>query len=110
MFESASAWHETKLFVEHLVAISHDTLHLIAGTALWLALCMLTRRSIADLRPIALVLAVAVLNEAVDLWVELWPSPGQQLGEGARDIFATIAIPLLFVIAARVRPSLFRLR
>ena len=110
MFETATAWHEAKLFVEHLAAISHDTLHLIAGTAFWLLLCVLLRRTMADWRPLLLVLAVAILNEAVDLWVELWPNPGRQLGEGLHDVLMTVAIPMLFFIAARFRPGLFSSR
>ena len=113
MFEvlrvSASSWHESKLFIEHLFAISHDTLHLLAGLALWLALVAFIRRPINAWLPLIGTAAIATLNEAVDLWVELWPSMGHQLGEGARDILVTISIPTLLFAAARLRPSMFAL-
>ena len=103
---SASSWHESKLFIEHLIAICHDTLHLAAGVAIWLLLAMILRRSIADWLPLLGTAAIAAINEAVDLWVELWPSLGTQLGEGARDLLATIAIPALLFVAVRLKPSL----
>ena len=104
---SAASWHEGKLFIEHLVAICHDTLHLIAGVAIWLVIAAISRRSIRSWLPLLGTAIIAIFNEAVDLWVELWPSPGHQLGEGARDILATIAIPALLTAAIRLRPSLF---
>jgi hypothetical protein len=104
---SAASWHEGKLFIEHLGAICHDTLHLIAGVAIWLVIAAISRRSIRSWLPLLGTAIIATLNEAVDLWVELWPSPGHQLGEGARDILATIAIPALLTAAIRLRPSLF---
>ena len=107
---SAASWHEGKLFVEHLVAICHDTLHLIAGVAIWLTLAAISRRPLSSWLPLLGTALIATLNEAVDLWVELWPSLGHQLGEGARDILATVAVPALFVLAVRLRPSLLEAR
>jgi hypothetical protein len=107
---SAASWHESKLFVEALVAICHDTLHLIAGVAIWLLLALVLRRSISDWLPLLGTAAIALLNEAIDLWVELWPSVGRQLGEGARDVVATVAIPALLFALARLKPSLFAVR
>ena len=103
---SAASWHEGKLFIEHLVAFCHDTLHLIAGVAIWLAIAAISGRPLSSWLPLLGTALIATLNEAVDLWVELWPSLGHQLGECARDILATIAIPALFVLAVRLRPSL----
>ena len=107
---SASSWHESKLFIEHLIAICHDTLHLLVGLLVWLLLAVLSRRSIRDWLPLLGTVAIASLNEAVDLWFDQWPSVGQQLGEGARDILATVAVPMLLFAAARIHPSLFELR
>lgn len=107
---SAATWYESKLFIEHLFAICHDTLHLLAGLVIWFALMLLSRRTIDSWLPLLGTLLIAGLNEAVDLWFDLWPSIGRQLGEGARDIVATMAIPLLLFAAARFRPALFELR
>ena len=106
MRSSAASWQEGKIFVEYLVAICHDTLHVLAGFAIWLLLALVLRRSIADWLPLLGIAAIALLNEAVDLWVDLWPSVGRQLGEGARDVLETIAIPASLFVAIRLRPSL----
>ena len=103
---SAASWHEGKLFLENLLAICHDTMHLIAGVGIWLFIAVVSRRPLRASLPLICTAVIAVLNEAVDLWVERWPSLGHQLGESARDILATIAIPALFVLAVRLRPSL----
>ena len=103
---SAASWHESKLFIEHLIAICHDTLHLALGVAIWLMLASVLRRSIDDWLPLLGIGVIALLNEGIDLWVELWPSVGKQLGEGARDILATIAVPVLLFAAVRLKPSL----
>lgn len=107
LFQSATGWHEAKLFFEHLTAICHDTLHLAVGTALWLLLCGFLRRPITAWTPLLSTLVIALLNEAIDLWVELWPSPGMQLGECVRDVAVTMIIPLLFFVAARGAPAIF---
>jgi hypothetical protein len=44
----------------------------------------------------------------VDLWIEQWPDPGQQYGEGAKDLLLTMAVPTMTMLAARARPDLFR--
>ena len=53
-------------------------------------------------------LAFILWNEAADLWNEHWPDAGQQYGEGAKDIALTMFVPTLLMIAARLRPDLFR--
>jgi hypothetical protein len=107
---SAASWHEGKVFIEYLVAICHDTLHVFAGIAVWLILSLVLRRSLSDWMPLLGTAAIAILNEAADLWFELWPSAGRQLGEGARDVLETIAIPALLFVALRLSPSLGKLR
>lgn len=102
------SWHQGKLFIEHSVSIGHDSLHVIAGVVLLLALALITRRPISAWRPWFWLLALTLWNETVDLWVEVWPDPGQQYGEGAKDILLTMLLPTLLVMAARYRPDLFR--
>lgn len=103
-----SSWHQGKLFIEHLLTISHDTLHLMVGLLVWLATGLLTRRSLASWRPWLWLLALILLNEMVDLWVERWPDAGQQYGEGFKDLLLTMAVPTIVMTVARWRPELFR--
>lgn len=102
------SWHQGKLFIEHAVTISHDSLHIIVGVLVWLVAAMLLRRPITAWRPWGWLLAIILWNETVDLWVERWPDPGQQYGEGTKDILLTIAVPTILMFAARARPDLFR--
>jgi hypothetical protein len=102
-----AAWHQGKLFIEHAVAISHDTLHLIVGVLLWLVLCFLTRRPASSWYPWLWLLAFILWNETVDLWVEQWPDPGQQYGEGAKDVLLSMLLPTVLMFAVRWRPGLF---
>ena len=103
-----ASWHQGKLFVEHAVSISHDTLHLIFGVLIWLGVALLSRRPLTTWTPWLWVLAFILWNEVADLWNEHWPDAGQQYGEGAKDIALTMFVPTLLMIAARLRPDLFR--
>ncbi|MFL6721469.1 MAG: hypothetical protein ACJ8FT_06665 [Sphingomonas sp.] len=103
-----TSWHQGKLFIEHSLTISHDSLHIIVGVLLWLVFGLLLRRPLTVGRPWLCLFAVILWNETVDLWIEQWPDPGQQYGEGAKDLLLTMAVPTIIMVAARMRPDLFR--
>ena len=103
-----SSWYQGKLFIEHSLSISHDSLHIIVGVLLWVALGLVLRRPLSSWRPWLWLLAAVLWNEAVDLWVERWPDPGMQYGEGAKDLMLTMALPAILMWATRSRPDLFR--
>ena len=102
------SWHQGKLFIEHLVTIDHDALHMMVGMLLWVVLAMLMRRPITSWYPWLWTFAFILWNETVDLWTETWPDAGQQYGEGAKDVVMTMFVPTVLMIAARTRPDLFR--
>lgn len=102
------SWHQGKLFIEHAVRIDHDALHVIVGMLLWLVLALIMRRPVTSWRPWLWVLAFILWNETVDLWIEHWPQPAMQYGEGARDVVLTMFLPLVLMFATRRRPDLFR--
>ena len=101
-------WYEAKRFVEQASTLSMDALHIFVGAFLFLGLGLLLRRPISDPRPWLGVLFVTLLNEAADLWVEQWPSPGTQLGEAAKDVAVTMLLPTIILLTARHLPSLYR--
>lgn len=103
-------WHQTKLFVEHLTTVSHDLLHVMAGFLISLVAAALLRRPITSWLPWLATLAIILLNEAADLWVEIWPDPGMQFGEGAKDVVTTMAIPTILALAVKLNPRLFQVR
>ena len=102
------AWHSGKLFIENSVPVSHDSLHLIFGTLVWLIVAGLLRRSAFAWRPWLWALAVILWNEAVDLWTEQWPDPRAQYWQGAKDLLLTMFVPTVLMAAGRLRPELFQ--
>lgn len=84
-----------------------DSLHVLAGVVIQLTAAALLRTDVADRRPWLLVLVLELANEANDLFVEQWPDPGMQWGEGAKDVLLTMLLPTLIALVARRRPSLF---
>lgn len=102
------AWYEVKMFIEHASVVSSDALHLLVGTLAWLLIAFVLRMPITRWLPWLILLGLIAFNEGVDLWIERWPHPGMQYGESAKDIALTMIIPTALLIAARVRPDLFR--
>jgi hypothetical protein len=85
-----------------------DSLHVIVGVVLQLAIALLFRTSVSRPLPLLSVLALELINEASDFRAELWPQPGMQLGESAKDVILTMALPTLIFLVARYRPKLLR--
>lgn len=103
---SADDWYQVKLFIEHTSGFSMDALHVIIGVVLQLAIALLFRSSLSRPLPLLAVLALELINEASDFRVEIWPQPGMQFGESAKDIFLTMALPTLLFLIARYRGKL----
>jgi hypothetical protein len=99
-------WYQVKLFIEHASGISMDAWHILIGFLLFLLATLVLRRNAGDLLPWLAVLLMELGNEAYDLYVELWPDPGSQFGEGFKDILLTMALPTLILLVARLKPGL----
>jgi hypothetical protein len=99
-------WYQVKLFVEHAAGISMDALHILAGFAIFILAARVLKRSVADPLPWLALLVLEIGNEAYDFYVELWPDPGSQIGEAAKDIILTMALPTLLQLLARWKPKL----
>ena len=102
-----SSWHRGKLSIEHMITIDHDALHIVVGVLAWLIFGGISRRPLSSWRPWLWLLALIGWNETVDLWVERWPHPGMQYGEGAKDILMTMLVPTVLMVAIRFAPRLF---
>lgn len=103
---SPTSWFEIKRFAEHASGVSMDAMHVVVGVLLFLVLAGLFRSGIGSFRPWLTLLLLELANEVYDLRVERWPSLGHQLGEGARDLLLTMALPTLLALVARFRPGL----
>lgn len=103
---SLLSWYQVKLFIEHAVGISMDALHVLVGFLVYIAAALLLRRGLASGVAWLMLLALALVNESYDLHVEVWPDLASQLGEGAKDILLTMALPTLLLAIVRWRPGL----
>ncbi|QIL02418.1 hypothetical protein G7078_06185 [Sphingomonas sinipercae] len=99
--------HDAKMFIEHSSSVSPDALHMLTGCVLLVLLALTLRRPLSSLRPWAGTFALLLLNEALDLWVEQWPSMAMQLGESAKDLWITMAVPTAIMLTARFAPALY---
>ena len=99
-------WYQVKLFFQHASGVSMDALHVVVGVALLFAAAFLLRTSVARPLPLLVVLIFAIINEASDFTVEIWPQLAIQAGEGAKDVLLTLAVPVLIFLVARYRPKL----
>jgi hypothetical protein len=105
-----NVWYEAKQLLQHFAGISMDALHILVGVVAFIIFAMLLRRPLSSWLPWLLVLALTLVNEASDLWLEQWPSPGMQYGESARDVVLTMVLPTLLLVAVRRLPRLFTSR
>lgn len=103
-------WFAFKTFTRHATDISHDALHVIAGPVIQIAAAAMLRGSLRNIRPWLIVLAFELLNEWNDLRVNRWPNLAEQLGEGAKDLALTMALPTLLFVLARWLPGLLTRR
>ena len=99
-------WYSAKIFVERSISVSTDSLHVLAGVALQLLVAFIIRRPLTNWLPWVCVLAALLFNEAVDLWVERWPSLAMQLGESTKDLLLTMVLPTLLALTLRWLPQL----
>jgi hypothetical protein len=100
-----TGWYQLKLFVEHASGVSMDALHVLVGFGLFLLAARLLRRPLGSFLPWSALLLIELANEGYDLGVELWPTLASQLGEGAKDILLTMALPSLVLAIARWRAA-----
>ena len=100
-----TSWYQVKMFIEHASGIGMDALHILIGFTLFLLASRLLRRPLGSFLPWSALLLVELANEASDFGVELWPNLASQLGESAKDILLTMALPSLVLALARWRPG-----
>lgn len=98
-------WYQFKLFISHSLSLSMDALHMLVGTIALVVIARLFRVPISDSRPWFALLAIELLNEAGDTFVERWPDAASQAGESAKDVLLTMVVPTILLLTARYRPA-----
>lgn len=88
---------EFKVWIEQLIPLDRDYLHILAGALILAAYIGWTAARRRPMRPgfaVGLVLAVAIANEILDLWHDVARSAEPNLGESLKDIGLTLVLPL----------------
>ena len=103
---ASEAFANQKMLLEHSIGFHNDALHVFAGAAIQIAAAFILRRTLADLLPVGAVVILELGNEANDLLAAIWPIPAMQLGEAIKDMFLTVALPMVLFCLARWYPRL----
>lgn len=106
IFAAMWTWQQWKRFVEHSVAFSSDSLHVIVGVLLLLGVALALRKPISSWRPWLVLLVLIGVNEFVDLSLGRWPQLELRYAESVKDLLLTMFLPTLLLLAARWRPTL----
>lgn len=102
-------WHQAKEWLEHALGLNMDALHVYVGLAILLLAALVLRRPLRSPLPWLVLLLLELGNEYYDWTYEIWPGAERQiqLAEGVRDVWNTMAVPTLLLIASRWFPGLF---
>ncbi len=100
-------WKTAKEFLEKSVTISSDSLHVIGGVVVLLGSALLLRKPVSSPLPWLIVLVLICINEAIDLQYPQWKVPAMDLGESAKDLMLTMALPTMMLVFARLFPRLW---
>ena len=101
-------WLEIKDLVVQISGLHRDALHVHASVLAALVGAFLLRRSLSSAGPWMFVLVIALLNEALDLTGEVWPTREQQYLASVHDLWNTMIAPTVLLLATRFYPRLFR--
>jgi hypothetical protein len=93
--------------LQHATGFSMDELHVLIGLGLQLLFARILGSRVSAWRPWLIVFGIELANEVNDLFVERWPQPAMQFGEGLKDILSTMMLPTLLLFTARMAPGVF---
>jgi hypothetical protein len=94
-------FQESKLWLQDLVGLSKDALHIYVGLAIFLIAAILFRRPLSDIRPLAAVFLVAVGGEILDLLERLEPEKDPFWASNWHDLWNTMFWPTVLFVLAR---------
>ena len=100
-------WEQIKAAISLWTGLERDALHIYAAILTQLAAALLLRRSLASPLPWLAVLAVALLNEALDMYgdglAEDW-----ERDSALHDLWNSMLVPTLLALLVRFAPGLAR--
>lgn len=89
-----------------MFSISNDALHVLVGFTLQFVFALVLKTSVRSMGPWLIVLALALVNEALNILIDTWPDRTDQLAESCEDILLTIVLPTAMLLLARHAPHL----
>jgi hypothetical protein len=94
-------FQSSKLWIQDLIGLSKDALHIYVGLAVFLLAALILRRPLRDWRPLAAVAAVALAGEIWDVveWTNRGNAP--QWNNHWHDLWNTTFWPLMLFALAR---------
>ena len=99
-------WEQVKAAISLWTELERDALHIYAAILVQVAAAALLRRSLASHWPWLVVLAAALLNEALDITrdgvFEDW-----ERGAALHDLWNSMLVPTLLALLVRFAPRLF---
>jgi cell shape-determining protein MreD len=99
-------WEQVKSAISLWTELERDALHIYAAILVQIAAAALLRRSLASPLPLLVVLAAALLNEALDITrdgvFEDW-----ERGAALHDLWNSMLVPTLLALLVRFAPRLF---
>lgn len=99
-----SLWIDWKRIIKKAAGWRSDSLHVLWGVLIQFGLAFLLRKSIASYLPWLLLLALAGVNEGIDLW----RGPHFDYADSIKDVLLTMLLPTFFLITTRRFPELYR--
>ena len=101
-------WYEMKLWLESLLNLDKDALHIYGALTVQLLTAILFRRSLANPLPWVAALAIALLNEFLDFQQAGPSAQSMQLFKEAawHDLWNTMLLPTGLFVIARFWPGL----
>lgn len=99
-------WVQFKDYLSELTELSQDALHIYAAVLIQAGSAPLLRRSLAHPLPWLCLIAVLVINEAIDLAEPGKPIEEWQVIGGLRDVWNTLLLPTALMLLARFAPAL----
>ncbi len=94
-------YNALKTQLSELLGITKDALHIHIGLAIFLAVALVFRRSLASWVPWLALLAFELANELMDIFHSHAGTIGFELGDSLKDILNTMFWPSVVVIIAR---------
>ena len=97
-----SAFQAAKLFLGSAIGLSKDAMHIFVGLAVFFAAAMAFRKPLSSFLPVAIVVAVAVAGEILDMRDDLESLGYWRWKASTHDVINTGVWPLVLWLLARL--------